>query len=380
MNTNNEEEWEDEEILEPAHVSAELLSERYKHSQLKIVRTSVDYSTDQLLLMIRDNQINMSPLYQRRNRWDQTQKSRLIESLLLNIPIPPLFLYESDYGTYEVMDGRQRLESLYDFLSNRLRLKGMEYWSELEGMTYEDLPKVFQLGLRRRTVGAIILLAESDDKISTENDVRMILFERLNTGGVRLNPQELRNALYQGAFNNMVVELSTNPLFRILWEIPREDDPKLSANTLYASMGDCDLVLRFFAILEFIRGRRIGSLRKLMDGCAKENQFLPSYQINELRSEFIHALEVAFSLFGEKCFRLPNTDRLSKSLYDASMVAITLQYGRPPLSKSDIASRLEEASRRPESYAVLVGRANTSQAIRDRVNLLVSVIFGDRDE
>ena len=398
MNTSDTLDWEDDDEAPPTstRLTDDLLSERYKNSQLKIVRTSVDFSTDQLLFMIRDNQINMSPLYQRRNRWDPKQKSRLIESLLLNIPIPPLFLYESEYGVYEVMDGRQRLEALNDFLNDSLRLKGLEYWTEIEGLTYSELPKVFQMGIRRRTVGAIILLAESDGKINVENDVRMILFERLNTGGVRLNPQELRNALYQGSFNNMIVELSANPLFRQVWDIPQETDPKLLETPMYAAMGDCDLVLRFFAIREVILGIRSGPLRLLLDGCAKDNQYLNKGELEQCRQIFIHSLETSFLIFGDNCFRLPNTGRLSKSLYDASMVAIALQPGRQPLERLEVQARLTAIADTPENfhsagqvgsngimmrvpsseYATLVGRGNTPQAIRDRVTLLSSIIYG----
>lgn len=399
MNTNETLDWEDDEITptSPNRLTDDILSERYKNSQLKIVRSSVDYSTDQLMLMIRENQINISPLYQRRNRWDQKQKSRLVESLLLNIPIPPLFLYESEYGSYEVMDGRQRLEALYDFLSGALRLKGLEYWTEIEGLTYEELPKVFQMGIRRRTVGAIILLAESDGKINAENDVRMILFERLNTGGVRLNPQELRNALYQGPFNNLVVELSAHSLFRKIWDIPQEEDPKLLENSMYAAMGDCDLVLRFFAIREVMLGIRTGPLRQLLDGCARDNQNLSRSEVEIFRNTFVQSLGIAFQVFGNSCFRLPNTGRLSKSLYDATMVAISLQFNRQPLPTAIVQDKLLEITngaadlhlsdtvnsaeymlRVPSTeYATLVGRGNTPQAIRDRVTLMSEIIFGN---
>lgn len=399
MNTSETLDWEDEEEapVPSTRLTDDLLSERYKNSQLKIVRTSVDYSTDQLLLMIRENQINMSPLYQRRNRWDQRQKSRLIESLLLNIPIPPLFLYEYEYGSYEVMDGRQRLEALHDFLTDSLRLKGLEYWTEIEGLIYSELPKVFQMGIRRRTVGAIILLAESDGTIKVENDVRMILFERLNTGGVRLNPQELRNALYQGSFNNLIVELSAHPLFRRVWDIPQEGDPKLLENSMYAAMGDCDLVLRFFAIREVILEVRSGSLRLLLDGCARDNQHLNSVDIEDCRNIFMQALVTSFKVFGAaNCFRLPHTGRLSKSLYDASMVAIAIQPHRQPLATSEVQAKLQAITQTAgehnygdnfngnelmlhipsTEYATLVGRGNTPQAIRDRVTLLSAIIYG----
>lgn len=374
------EEWEEEEDevgqLEPGSLSDEALTEKYRNSQLRIVRSSVDYSTDQLVLMIRDAQINLSPLYQRRNRWDQRKKSRLIESLLLNIPIPPLFLYEADYGNYEVMDGRQRLEALYDFIAGDLKLKGLEYWTELEGRGYSDLPKVFQMGLRRRTVGGVILLAESDGRIADENDIRMVLFERLNTGGVRLNAQELRNALYQGPFNSLILELSALPEFRRAWDIPI-DSESAADHSLYASMGDCDLVLRFFAIREAIMGIRSGSLRHLLDGCARDNQHIPEKHLQGFRKVFVDSLMTALTVFGDTCFRLPETNRLSKSLYDATMVAISLRPGSATRDIADIRYALDDAWNKPALHSLIVGKGNSSQAIRDRVQLLSAILYGD---
>lgn len=398
MTTSNLDEWEDEEDSNPSatRLPDDLLIDKYRQSQLKVIRTSVDFPTDQLVRMINEEQINMSPLYQRRNRWDQKQKSRLIESLLLNIPIPPIYLFESDYGNYEVMDGRQRLEALHDFLTDELRLKDLEYWTEIEGLKYSQLPYVLQQGIRRRTVGAIILLTESNGVIERENDVRMILFERLNTGGVKLNPQELRNALYQGPFNDLIVELSALPSFRQAWEIPSDSDPKFSENTLYSSMGDCDLVLRFFAIREVMLGLRTGSLRQLLDGCARDNQFLPRDRIEELRSIFTRSLTTVTNIFGFNTFRLPHTGRLSKSVFDASMVAVALNPGRPHIPHEDVIRNLANIANQHQfanspsafsfgstlntpasSYATLVGRGNTPQAIRDRVELFSVLIFGN---
>lgn len=326
--------------------------------------------------MINDGQINLSPLYQRRNRWDQKKKSRLIESLLLNIPIPPLFLYESEYGSYEVMDGRQRLEALHDFLAGKFALKGLEYWTEIEGFRYSELPRLLQLGLRRRSVGAIILLAETMSKMDEVNDIRLVLFERLNTGGVRLNPQELRNALYQGPFNDLVIELSSDRLFREVWEIPTDNDDELQTNSAYSSMGDCDLVTRFFAVKDAVLGVRSGSLRQLMDGCARDYQFIDQETVEQMRADFYRALKISYDLFGGAAFRLPSTLRLSKSMYDSTMVAIALQE-KPPTSGRekavlDLVTAFSDSTKQP----LLVGKGNTVQAIRDRVALMTEILFG----
>lgn len=184
----------------------------------------------------------------------QEKKSLLIESLLMNIPIPPVFLFEKDYNSYEVMDGLQRLSTIQDFLNDDLKLSSLEYWTELNGKRFSELPNILQRGLLRRTISAIVLLAESSRQ-ADDDDIRMILFKRLNTGGIQLNPQELRNALYPGNFNDMLIRVSESDLFRDVWGIPKYDESEntnpskeLMENSLYKTMGDCEIVLRFFAI------------------------------------------------------------------------------------------------------------------------------------
>jgi hypothetical protein len=159
---------------------------------------------------------------------------------LLNIPIPPIFLFENDYSQYEIMDGKQRLEAITGYLDNTFPLRGLEYWPELDGSRFGDLPPTIQRGLLRRTINAIVLLAETSRLANAEIDVRMALFKRLNTGGVRLNAQELRNALYPSRFNELLITLSKWDVFRSTWRIPKytpeEDEavPKrLQANALY---------------------------------------------------------------------------------------------------------------------------------------------------
>jgi len=134
-------EWFDNEDFDsPAdvlstEVTDESIAKKYSNTQLRIVRTNIDYSIDYLKNAI-DSLIDLKPQYQRRSRWDNSKRSLLIESLLLNIPIPPIFLFEKEYGVYEVIDGRQRLETLKDFLSNNISLRGLKYWKELNGKRF----------------------------------------------------------------------------------------------------------------------------------------------------------------------------------------------------------------------------------------------------
>lgn len=103
------------------------------------------------------------PFYQRRQRWDATRQSLLIESFLINIPIPPLFVYETKPNVYEVMDGQQRISAIKAFYSNELVLSGLERWSELNGRTYSKLPERIRTGIDRRSITWITVLNESTD-------------------------------------------------------------------------------------------------------------------------------------------------------------------------------------------------------------------------
>src|SRR5258708_15544267 len=105
--------------------------------------------------------LDMSTPYQRRTRWKDSKRSHLIESLLMNIPIPPIFLYERNYAQYEVLDGQQRLASVRSFFRNEFKLRDLRIWPELNGRHLKDLPQKIQRGLERRGLAAVIILTDS---------------------------------------------------------------------------------------------------------------------------------------------------------------------------------------------------------------------------
>jgi Protein of unknown function DUF262 len=376
---------EESESLAPVDELSTDVERKYAETQLRVVRSTMDYSLHTLKTTLADRTyINMSPSYQRRNRWDTRKRSQLIESFLMNIPVPPLFLFENDYNQYEVMDGRQRLEAISDYLDGKFALTGLEFWKELEGMRFSDLPPVIRRGLLRRTVSAVVLLAETSRQTSVM-DVRMVLFRRLNTGGVKLNPQELRNALYPGHFQEMLLQLARSDDFTRLWGIPhktvREDDdgpsPALVKNALYRTMTDCELVLRFFAIRETVQRDLKGSLRRILDRCMAEHQFDTYDQIRSAEQLFLRTLQYLDDCLNGNPFELPETGRLSRPLYDAMMVAASL-YGPASPDAADIQARLQDALTNRDNFDILVGRGNTVDAIHDRVNTAKWILTGER--
>lgn len=361
----------------------ELLVNKYTNGQFRIVRTNMDFPLNNLEQVLSDSSyMKINPSYQRRNRWDVKKKSLLIESLLMNVPVPPIFLYEKDYNSYEVMDGLQRLKTIHDFLSNRFKLSSLEYWGELNGRYFKDLPDILKRGLYRRTISAIVLLAETSKKID-ETDIRTILFNRLNTGGVQLNPQEIRNALFPGSFNDLIIKISREKIFTDIWKIPQwekdeEDNPsdKLKRNNLYKTMKDCEIVLRYFAIKDVYLENKSGKLNRLLDGCMKKHQNDSEEMIECLYNEYIRNLESLKDIFGDKLFYLPTVDKLSIPMYDSFMVAYNLVDGNTA-NQEDIILGLDNALNNIEQYETLIGKRATSQSIRDRVDLAVKILAGE---
>ena len=127
----------------------------------------------------RPNYMNLRPFYQRRKRWNAVRQSLLIESLLMNIPVPPLFLYENEYNCYEVMDGQQRISAIRDFYANDLVLTGLERWPELNGRSIMKLPSKIRAGIDRRSISYVVLLTESAESPEEALLLKQLVFERL---------------------------------------------------------------------------------------------------------------------------------------------------------------------------------------------------------
>ncbi len=198
------------------------INTKYSSRELRIVtETNRELLPNFVEALKRPDWMVTRPFYQRRQRWDPERQSKLIESFIMNIPVPPLFVFESDLAKYEVMDGQQRITAIRDFFSNSLILSGLEQWPELNGRTYLKLPSQIKKGIDRRAISYTVLLRESAETTEEQMLLRQMVFERLNTGGVELSQQEVRNCLYQGPFNEMLLRLAKNDHFRRAWGVPQ---------------------------------------------------------------------------------------------------------------------------------------------------------------
>jgi len=304
------------------------INEKYKSGEIRIVTEQARYPVKSIKEMLAGGDYKLNPEYQRRKRWDNGRKSRLIESFIMNVPLPPIFLYEYDYSKFEVMDGLQRLTSINDFYTDKFPLEGLEYWKELEGKKYSELPQEIQKGIDRRYVSSIVLLEETAKTPEEAEKLKQIVFERLNSGGEKLTPQETRNALYNGKFNELCLRLSKNDKFRKMWQIPLESDgeQKLLTSEAYRKMDDVQLVLRFFAY-RFL-DKLSGTIENFLDEYLKVANNFPDKTIDELERLFNDTIDTIYQIFGTDAFITPkyerNVTKPQKIIYDPLMQSVAI--------------------------------------------------------
>ena len=250
------------------------------------------------------------PEIQREYLWDDGKASRLVESLLLKIPIPALYFAETEEAKFEIIDGHQRVHSIARYMGNEFPLSGLPFLKGFNGLRFHQLPQREQRFLNMRTLRAVIIGVESHPSMKFE------IFERLNTGAISLNAQELRNSTYRGDLNRALRELARERSFRILigTKLPRK------------RMVDEELVLRFLALSEGLESYR-PSLKRFLNGFMERHRPDGPAYIEWAMQEFRLTAERAVSLFGSSAFRIVGQDgvplerTVNRALYDAEMLA-----------------------------------------------------------
>jgi Protein of unknown function DUF262 len=285
---------------------------RFEKSQNSLVLQQSDLSLQSISDMVDDGAIDISPKYQRRERWDENKESELIESFLLNIPVPPIYLAEDEYGVYSVIDGKQRIIAINKFLSGKLKLKNLSKFKELEGFVFAKLPASLSNALRIRPyLRVVTLLRQSDPELKHE------VFLRLNKAGVALNSQEIRNVAFRGPFNDLLFELSELPYFS------RQLKATKGSKT-YNEMIDVQFVLRFFTVKEFWSNFS-GNMDQAMDSYMATNYRISEKVILERRNEFIRSLTFCEKVWGEDGFTKPSGNtRALQGYFDVEMVCSSL--------------------------------------------------------
>lgn len=234
-------------MANPRASGAELITSIDKQIE-KIRSHSLDLSFNELLDMHQNGELIIDPEYQRLFRWPEEKQSRFIETLLLEMPVPPIYVIEKEERIYELIDGLQRISSYLHFRGehplrlnddntrHKLTLTDCDVAKELNGYTFDTLPTALQIKLKRNFVRVEVIRKESDARL------RYYVFKRLNTGGELLSAQEIRNCtirLLDNTFNDFIIEQAQNSDFKECISTISEE--------MAEKKGDQELVLRFYA-------------------------------------------------------------------------------------------------------------------------------------
>lgn len=277
------------------------------------VRT-VNILVDQIVSRIAHDEIDLAPEFQRASGiWDHRQQSRLIESLMLRIPIPVFYVAADNTERWSVVDGVQRISTLNRFVNNSFRLKKLEYLRTMEGAHFEDLPRNLQRRINETQLVVHVI------EPGTPGEVMFNIFKRINTGGLPLMAQEIRHAMYPGPVRQYLKDLAELESFM-----------QATANSINVNrMDDREFVLRFLAFyLEPWQSYSSNNIDGLFSRTMiKINEMDPNER-NEIKKQFEKSMRAAASIFENDAFRKRYDSRepyrypVNRALFEAWSVTL----------------------------------------------------------
>ena len=311
-----ENEEENDEIFEQE------IEEDYKvdiSEEKRIVNSKqYDFGVKYIVDLIKEGKIILDVPFQRNRIWQSKRSSKFIESLLLDVPIPPIYLAEDDKGKWLVIDGLQRLMSIEKYYDNIIGLIGITTLDKLEKKKYNDLPSNYKSRLDDSLLRVNVISNKSDPSIKYD------IFMRLNQGAMTLNYQELRNCMYRGSFNDMLKDLCLkNKTFQ---QILKEKEP-------HKRYQDVEMILRYFAFsdnLEYVDNKyKIknykGKMVNFLNDYMRRKQEVSNDEIENYKSKFNETIKKVVEIFGiDHAFRDISTKnvRVYKTIADFIMLSV----------------------------------------------------------
>jgi len=334
-------------------------------TERKVLIQQYDYAVRTLLDMVLEGDLILNPEYQRQYRWDDLKASRFVESILLNIPVPVIYLAEELDGTFSVIDGQQRLTSLLRYVKpdqgQNFKVSGLKVRSDINDKGFEELSRVDKSAITKRPIRCIVVLNESDQALKFE------VFERLNTGSSKLTEQEVRNCIYHGNFNDMIKEIAAYPPFLEMLSLPAKNQNNMKAE---------ELVLRFFAYRDLTDETDYpGGYTEYLNTYMEEHRLIQTSKLESLFVLFHETVNCIYNTLGPGiAFRRPiDRDNPSKfahtlingAIYESQMIGFSkiVEAGRaaePGLKDKSMAA----FKREPYWSTLFQGTAKKTTVIR----------------
>jgi Protein of unknown function DUF262 len=325
----------------------------------KLLVHPYDLSIKSLQEQVEAGTLILADDFQRRRVWDDIKASRLIESLLIDVPIPVCYLAELEDGNFSIIDGQQRLTAIYRYLTDDFELTSLKVRSDLNKLRFSQLGVADRRSIQFRMIRCIVVLKNSDPEIKID------VFDRLNSNSVKLNRQELRNGLYKGDLSNLInKELSENEIFK---KIRRAKD-------VDKRMNDCEIILRLFAFY-FNGDSYTGNLPNFLDNYLRSGQKLNPENIDRHRSIFLKMIDNVYEVFGANGFRRydVNTstwiDSLNRAIYDIVMLYFAkLSIDEVRHKKNEILDAFIQLQQDPEFQQAITIYPEKVQSLQTRLD------------
>lgn len=248
------------------------------------------FSIFEYLRQLGKGKIVVQPDFQRNQVWKNAQKSKFIESIILNFPLPPIYLNETKEAQYIVIDGLQRTTALSQFYSGKITLEGLEALPKYNGETFQTLPETLRSKFEDKKLTIFVL------KPSTPMVVIYDLFNRINTGGTQLNRQEVRNCIFIGKSTKLLKELSEEQYFKeaINWGIKD------------TRMKDREVILRYLSFRWFdFKNEYTGDMSEYIETAMKRINKIDGAIIDNMKSDFERVMKWTYKIWGNRNFRIP---------------------------------------------------------------------------
>lgn len=370
-----------EEIQEKIlHLEKQISDERARLSTDRM-----DISFGEIINLYKNEELIIQPEYQRMFRWSTKQKTALIESILLAIPIPPIFVSEDKDGIWELVDGLQRVSTIVSFfgalqknvstmvedededeydnfkedeeprgLYNKWKLEEGGLIKELEGFDIDTLPSKYKVNIKRAVCRVEILRGESNIAMKYE------LFKRLNAGGSPLSPQEVRNAIYRGInprINTLILDLSRNTKFKELTEL---------SNSKKQVLYDQELILKFLAFYNRIEDINYNTeifLDKFMENAVKDETF----DIEVYRKIFNEVIDMIYAIGNTAIFK-NNRNAFVPAYYEGIVVGVAQNIELYRNNKDLLETRIQELKIDDQFKDFSGSASNSKTRVRKRLN------------
>ncbi len=267
----------------------------------------IDYPFETLVSKIDSNTLILDPEFQRRYKWNNEKASRLIESCMMQVPLPSCYFAEDENKNHLVIDGVQRIKSVHRFIKNEFPLEELQTYKELNGKYFRDLELRIRRHIETYTIRCIILRNDNDPVLIRD------IFARVNQGSIILSPQEIRHALYAGDFNKLLDKLSEE------LDIHNLTTGDIKKNDRTAQ----EIVLRFFALNNDLKDYD-SKLKVFLDNFMMRHQHLNKDKVIEMKLTFENSLKKCRDVFLNYVFADPTKQRIKRSIahYDLQMYSL----------------------------------------------------------